>query len=192
MNNIVLVSGSSKIKNGASYEYLNILKKYIDINSKIISALKYNDKELKQVLECDTIVFSYPLYVDGLPGEFLKFLSFLEDKGLSNKNIYAICNLGYYESNQADVSLEILKNFTLKTNNKFMGAISIGCGPIGYKKYPLINNNIKKNLKKFGKIVKDKEFCDTIYTKCLLPRFMYIRLGNYSWNKQIKKNLFVK
>lgn len=189
MNNIVLISGSPKLKHGASYEYLNILRKYLDLKCEIISSLKYSDLEIEKIKNTDTIVFSYPLYVDALPAHFLKFLKVLEDNEIKDKNIYAICNLGYYESIQGEVSLDIIKNFCLNTNNNYMGGISIGSGPVGYLNYPFINNNIKRDLMTFFDKIDEKKTINNLFTKSLLPRFLYLKIGNHSWNKQIRKNL---
>lgn len=186
MNNIVLINGSPKINYGASYNYLKFF------NSEIINNIKYNEEDINKILNSDIIVFSFPLYIDSLPSNFIRFLNLLEDLKFTNKSIYAICNCGFYESIQCEIALNIIKNFCIKTQNKYMGGIAIGTGPIGFLNYPLINTNIKKKLKKFYQNVLNKSNFKNIYTKSKLPRFIYLKFANHSWKKQIKKNLIKK
>lgn len=183
MSNIVGINGSPKIKYGASYHYL---KQY---TNNIINSNLYNNKDLKKIKKSNIIIFSFPLYVDSLPSHFLRFLSYLEGNNITNKNIYAICNLGFYEATQGNIALKIIKNFCLRTNNNYMGGLVIGCGPIGFKKYPIINIRIKSNLNKLKyAIAKKKVFNDKCVTT-LLPRFIYLKCANYNFKKNIKKYL---
>lgn len=187
INKIIGISGSPKINRGAAYFYLKKLA--ID---KIFSSYIYKDKDLKIIKKCDTIVFTFPLYVDSLPSHFVNYLNYLEENKITNKNIYAVCNLGFYEGIQGDIALDIIRNFCIRTNNNYMGGISIGTGPIGFMKYPLININIKRNLKKLKKAIANNKEYSNKFIQSKLPRFIYRKCANTAFNYQIKKSLIRK
>ena len=187
MHKIIGVSGSPKISRGAAYFYL----KKIGIND-IVSSYKYNLKDIKKITKADTIVITFPLYVDSLPSHFLNFLNLLRESKLTNKNIYAICNLGFYEGIQGDIALDIINNFCIRTNNNYKGGISIGTGPIGYMKYPLMNTGIKRNLKKLKKAIKNKDEFKNKFIQAKIPRFIYRKCANIAFNHEIRKHLIRK
>lgn len=184
MNNIIGISGSPKINKGAAYYYL----KKIDVNE-IISSYIYNLSDIEKIINANIIILSFPLYVDSLPSHFIKFLNFLDKSKIENKKIYAICNLGFHEGIQGDIALDIIKNFCLRTNNNYMGGISIGTGPIGFMKYPLINISIKKELNKLKESINNNCFYQNTFIQAKLPRFIYRKCANIAFNREIKKNL---
>lgn len=184
MNKIIGVSGSPKINKGAAYFYL----KEIDIND-IVSSYIYDIKDLKKISTADTIVFSFPLYVDSLPSHFINFLNILEQNKIEKKYIYAICNLGFHEGIQGNIALDIINNFCLRTKNNYMGGISIGTGPIGFMKYPLINIGIKRNLKRLKDSINNNSLYPNKYIQSKLPCFIYKKCANMAFNHEIKKNL---
>ena len=184
MNNTIGISGSPKINRGAAYFYL----KKIDINN-IISSYVYSLNDTEKIMSAHTIVFTFPLYVDSLPSHFVKFLNLLENSKIENKNIYAICNLGFHEGVQGDIALDIIRNFCLRTNNNYMGGISIGTGPIGFMKYPLINIGIKRELKRLKKCINNNTSYQNTFIQSKLPRFIYRKCANIAFNHEIKKNL---
>lgn len=181
MPNIIGINGSPKINKGASFNYLK------SFTSKIVNSNLYDSKDIKFIKKNDIIIFSFPLYVDSLPSHFLKFLIDLEENKVTKKNVYVICNLGFFEGKQGNIALDIIKNFCLRTNNNYMGGLCIGGGPIGYKKYPLINLHIKRKIQKlYESIIKDIKYENT-YVSPLMPRFIYLKCANKRFKKEIKK-----
>ena len=181
MSNIIGINGSPKINKGASFNYLK------SFTSKIINSNLYDSKDIKFIKKNDVIIFSFPLYVDSLPSHFLDFLINLEKNKICNKDIYVICNLGFYEGKQGNIALDIIKNFCFRTNNNYMGGLCIGGGPIGYKKYPLINLRIKRKIQKLYSTIISAQKYDNTYASPLIPRFIYLQCANKRFKKEIKK-----
>lgn len=112
------------------------------------------------LLEADTIVVVFPLYVDGLPASLMALLerfgaaldeeashalSGLKDRSLTGGNtaaglvrkrrLYGAANCGFYEGVQTAIALEILSNFAAAHGLEWSGGIGIGTGEmIGHMK----------------------------------------------------------
>lgn len=184
MNNIIGISGSPRIKKGSSYNYL------VKLTNKIISSYIYTNKDFKLIKKSNTIIFSFPLFVDSLPSHFLRFLIELDKNKITNKNIYVICNLGFYEAKQGNIAAEIIKNWCHKTNNNYMGSLVIGGGPLF--NYPIIKLRPNYYLKKLSNCIMNDKYFNDKYISPLIPRFIYYRCGNMSFKKDIKKNVVKK
>ena len=184
MSNIIGISGSPRINKGSSYNYLK------RVTNKIISSYIYNNKDLKLIKKSDTIIFSFPLFVDCLPSHFLKFLIELDNNKITSKNIYVICNLGFYEGKQGNIAIEIMRNWCHRTNNNYMGALVIGGGPLF--NYPIIKLKPNHYLKKLSNCAINSKLFNDKYIAPLLPRCIYYRCGNMSFKKDIKKNVVKK
>lgn len=75
---IALINGSPKVNNSASSTLLEDVKEYLGENAEIINFgfhLPTISKEIiEELAKTDVWVFSYPLYVDGIPGHLLSCL----------------------------------------------------------------------------------------------------------------------
>ncbi len=79
---------------------------------------------------CEAIVIGYPLYVDALPAHLAAWLERAAREGAlaSGTKLYAICNLGSYEAEQALSSLGILRGFCHAAGVSWCGGLAIGGG----------------------------------------------------------------
>ncbi|WP_346899736.1 hypothetical protein [Clostridium sp. UBA7503] len=80
---IALISGSPKIKNSASDYILQELKAFLRQQDNMIIEYYFREpqlsiKEIENLVECDTLVFAFPLYVDGISSHLLNGLVKLE------------------------------------------------------------------------------------------------------------------
>lgn len=86
---------------------------------------------LEEVKNADAVVFSMPLYVDGVPSHVLPFLREMEkDCGgsYSGKRIYVIANNGFIEGKQNEPLMRIMENFCDRARLTWCGGLGIGGG----------------------------------------------------------------
>ena len=185
-----LINGSSKTVESNSNIFLNYISNYL--NKYIIYSIKKDD--FKDIIESiklsDTIILSFPLYVDSPNTYTLKLLDYMYDNKIGhNKNIYIVINCGFREGEQNLTALNIIKNWCNKLNINYKGALLIGAGEIvGKKEYKFITRKARKKLKEFSLYIKDnKKINDIITSMDLLNNKIYCFLANRSWTRNAKK-----
>ena len=100
---IALINGSPKVNNSTSSTLLEDIKGYVGENAEVIRLGFHSPTISQEVIEelekTDIWVFSYPLYVDGIPGHLLSCLVQLEEVRIHNPqtHVYGIVNCGFYE-----------------------------------------------------------------------------------------------
>ena len=129
----VFINGSPKKRFSASSYFISIQKCFVK-GEKVIETLKSrkdHERILSALKDADTVVFSLPLYVDGVPSHVLSFLKEMEiycQKNHLNLNVYAIANNGFIEGIQSEALLQVFRNFCAKSGLKWGGGIGIGGG----------------------------------------------------------------
>ncbi|WP_326908008.1 hypothetical protein [Sedimentibacter sp. MB31-C6] len=208
---IALINGSPKFKHSASGIILNSIKPKLQDNN-IIEEYNFrtneiNNDDLEQISKCNVILFTFPLYVDGIPSHLLRCLYQMEKYFSSNKNndiyVYTIVNIGFYEGKQAAIAIEMMKNWAEKAKLKWSQGIGIGGGGM----MSMISNStdIKGTMKDvhialthLAKNVLACKTADEIYTSPGIPRIVYKIGGEIGWRKSVKKkglktkDLFIK
>jgi len=81
---IAIINGSPKIKDSASDCILQELKVFLSKQDNTIIEYHFRKpqlsiKEMENLVECDDLVFAFPLYVDGIPSHLLSCLTKLEN-----------------------------------------------------------------------------------------------------------------
>ena len=203
---ISLINGSPKVKDSASGIILKELKNYLNNNEPIknLSILEYyfrNNKLdnyiVQELIESNILVFSFPLYVDGVPSHLLRCLLQLEDslRNIKDKDIkvYALVNSGFYEGKQNKLAIEIIENWCEKCCIKWGQGLGIGAGPLLHsvknvpaghgpkrsfgKALTIISNNILNNSSE-----------NNLFINANFPRFVYKFAGEMGWKKAVKAN----
>ncbi len=187
-----LINGSPRNNKSNSKYFLSFIEQKLDNYN-----LFYINKDkfctiLDSINTSDTIVFSFPLYVDSEPSSLLSFMDYIIDNNIdiSNKKVYAVVNCGFLEGEQNITAIEIIKRWCYKTNTIYSGSILIGAGEIvGKKKYQLITKKALKKLNIFAEnVLNQKEFDDILTTMSFMNPRLYCTLANISWAKNGRKN----
>ncbi len=194
---IALINASPKFKESASEVMLSILEGRLSSKNEVIKlnirkpALENEAKE--KIKECDTLVFSFPLYVDGVPGHLLYCLREIENMNLSNKTVYAVMNCGFYEGKQNRFALDIIKNWCDKIGFSYNGGVGIGSGGcivtvsnMGNETGPM--KPIFNAMCDLAELVNNSEKTENRYLTVGLPRFFYKFAAQISWRQTIVKN----
>lgn len=86
---------------------------------------------LKELEDADAVVFSMPLYVDGVPSHVLPFLKEMEEwcrNKDSHIRVYVIANNGFIEGRQNEPLMQVMENFCLRSGISWCGGLGIGGG----------------------------------------------------------------
>ena len=90
-----------------------------------------HERILSEISDAETIVFSMPLYVDGVPSHLLPFLKKMETFCREHNktfNVYVIANNGFIEGKQNEPLMQIMENFCDRSGIKWCGGLGIGGG----------------------------------------------------------------
>ena len=196
---IALISGSPKVNNSASSTILEDLAVSLGNTAEIVNLGFHSPSVSKEIIDelvkAEAWVFSFPLYVDGIPGHLLSCLIQLEEANIHNPeiHIYGIVNCGFYEGIQAEFALKLLQNWCLKTGFIWSGGIGVGGGG-GLAMMPKLESGhgpgapIDKALKEFSDIILKKGTGENNYVSVAFPRFLYKMAAQLGWRQMIKAN----
>lgn len=199
---IALINGSPKVKDSASAIILKDLGSLLGDHEMLSVELHKStitEEQLALILNCDTLVFAFPLYVDGIPSHLLAVLESIEEgahklQGDGKKRmVYTMVNCGFYESEQNKIAIEIMQNFAKRAGFHFGQGVGFGAGGMiaSLGNVPL-GHGPKKNygtaLFKFADHIKNGQSGETLYPKMNFPRFLYQQAAQISMRKTAKQN----
>lgn len=211
---IALINGSPKIKDSASKNLLDDLKCHFPAQTQITELAfctsEISQDALQKLYQSDAWVFSFPLYVDGVPGHLLSCLVQLEQimcqKDTTQTEpktaesdfkkqicIYGIANCGFYEGIQAEYALQILQNWCDKTGACWCGGIGVGGGG-GLAQMPKTESGhgprepIDHALALLAEKILSSETAENSYVSVAFPRFLYKMAAQLGWRLSIRAN----
>lgn len=200
---IVLINGSPKEKSSASGSLLESLKSYVlagDI--KLEEAVEIGlhktavlENDLEKLENADALVFSFPLYVDGIPAHLLSCLVQLEKANWKKEtvHVYGIVNCGFYEGIQTEFALSVLKNWCVKAGVTWGGGVGVGGGG-GLAQMPDVKGGhgpkapVENALKEMAEKIIQKETQENAYVSVAFPRRLYQMGAQMGWRQMIKAN----
>ena len=211
---IALINGSPKTKASASKSLLDDLKHYFPEQTQI-TEFAFHTPELssdtiQKLYKADAWIFSFPLYVDGIPGQLLSCLVHLEETIRQGKTaqpenkaaetdlkkqirIYGIVNCGFYEGIQAEYALQILQNWCNKTGYLWGGGIGVGSGG-GLAQMPKTKSGhgprepIDHALSLLAETLLTSDTTKNSYVSVAFPRFLYKMAAQFGWRQLIRAN----
>jgi len=162
-----------------------------------LNDVKNYDLLIDKLSTADALVLGMPLYVDGAPAQVVELMEYLYDVGknhLERLKVYVLSNLGFYESHQIQIQLQIVKNWCSKMGLVYGGGLAIGAGGmlgdlrnIPYNQGP--NRMMGMGINSLAISINANEVMEDRYVKPSgFPRFLYLFFANKSWLPQAKKN----
>lgn len=184
------INGSPKLEASNSSFFLNEIKNHEPIK------YLYRDKLsniLNNINKVDTIILSFPLYVDSPPNKVIELMEYIENNNINieNINIYTIINCGFWEAKQNITASSIIKNFCKNNNANYKGTFNIGAGEIIGKRnkvplYKLISINYKIKMRKFKRSIINKKEVYLNTTIHPMTKRLYNTFANINWQKKMK------
>ena len=162
-----------------------------------LKAYRNNLNELTDKINAASrLVLSIPMYIDALPSHVVRLFEHLEMHGdADQKRVYAISNMGLYESCQLCNLMAMIRRWCEKTGYQYSGGLAVGAGEmIGriINRMPLEKGIIKhvgKGMLKLAKAIENSEVIEDIYADpAMFPRFLYKMMANMEWPKAARQN----
>ena len=131
---LLLIEGSPKLRASASSILMDGLRERLrdaEIHTCAVKGAPVTGEVSAAFTAVDAVVLAFPLYVDGVPSHFLRFLTETEDvlREAEHKPIvYALMNCGFYEGEQCAPALEMVQNWCLRAGVPFGGGLAVGAG----------------------------------------------------------------
>jgi len=195
---ITVIIGSTKIKESNSEIIVNTLIPLIADNDVEIINIKRNSllkEHLCRIESSDTLIFAFPLYVDGIPSHLLRVLAAIENRGFSSNDImvYSIVNNGFFEGVQNNIAITQMKSWCTAVNLNWGQGVGIGAGEMqpSIKNVPLghgPNKSIGNALQCLADNINNRKSGDDILVSPDFPRFLWKKFADIFWYKQAKEN----
>lgn len=195
----ILLNCSLRADSSNSKKLLDALAAKISDDTKSINLSSYinTPNELMAILKAaKKIVLGTPLYVDGIPSHLLRIMQLMElECSSEDKIIYAVTNMGFYESKQQKHLVAMIKKWCSKCGYKYGGAVAAGAGEMigmmmntpGADKSPA--RNTSRALQELGDAVSASSSIKNIYANAFMfPRFLYMIAANSGWPRSGKLN----
>lgn len=207
---IALINGSPKVKSGASGILLEDLKAYLgeaEVMEFGFHTGAVTGKEAEALHRTDALVFSFPLYVDGIPGHLLSCLAGLEEASVKNREIrvYGIVNCGFFEGVQAETALQVLENWCAKAGYVWGSGVGVGGGgALAQMPKTKSGHGPREPIEKALKVLADaicagqmlenqqtpeiQQAQENQYVSVAFPRFLYKLAAQTGWRQMMKAN----
>ncbi len=199
---IAMIDGSPKYTVSNSSRLLGKLEPMIHDNNEIVhyhlATKPFTEEQYLELCRMDILIFSFPLYVDGIPSHLLRMLVKLEDFMKADRQkpvtVYAIINNGFYEGKQNHIAVRILENWCLKSGITFGQGIGMGAGemmdsvgnvPLGHG--PL--KNLGAAYQSLSDSIRSRASGKPIYLSPNFPKFAWkFSAIHFFWNANARKN----
>jgi len=208
---IALINGSPQIKACTSSIILQKIKEILG-DGQVFSDFHFrrpclDSEEMERLLKHDVLIFSFPLYVDGVPSHLLNCLIELErhlsSRSSKNIKVYALVNCRLYEGEQTRLALNQVKNWCWRVGLTWGQGMGIGASSLIFALRKSLNGNfpvgkLERSLETFGNNVLYLREEENIYTTVSFPRFLYKFITEMEWRRVLranglrKKDLFLK
>lgn len=189
---VLFVNGSPKLSKNTSGIVINAISELIGSKSEFAEckATTSTSQDFVSLLDgCNAVVFSFPLYVDGIPSHLLSLLDDISNIP-SNIKLYTAVNNGYYDAHQNQLAIQMMKSFCKRSGFIWGQGVGIGAGgminsaPIG--KGPL--KNLGKTLSIFSDNICSLRSDEDLFVEPNFPRFLYLKAAHIGWRSLAKKN----
>lgn len=129
----ILLNLSPKKSFSASQYFLDVQRLFL--SSPVVTEKLRTPGDSRRILplleDGDTVLFSLPLYVDGVPSHALSFLREMEQfcRGRNiHLRVYVLCNNGFIEGSQSKALMAVFQNFCIRSGFTWGGGIGTGGG----------------------------------------------------------------
>lgn len=198
---VALLNGSPKGENSASQVILDLaeaaLPDSFSIAPLLLKTPKVDKTTVLRLASCDLLVWAFPLYVDAVPSHLLPWLSQLEKWFLNSEKVkpkvYALINCGFYEAEQNEIALEILRNWCAKAGLSWGQGMGIGAGGvflglknISFGRWPF--GSLARFLRVFSANLTLQKSGPDLFVSPDFPRFGYKLAAEFSWRRAVKRN----
>lgn len=198
---VSLISGSPKPLSSSSGTLLDELKPMLSsrfhVNIHSLNKPSVPEESMESILDSDILIFSFPLYVDGIPSHLLSCLYemeiYLKRHARPDLTVYAIVNCGFFEGHQALPAIELVKNWCYKVGVSWGQGLGVGGGGMiqslsGVPDGQGPKKNFSIALNELANHINTCSEGANIFISPNFPRIGYKIGAEMGWRYQIKNN----
>jgi multimeric flavodoxin WrbA len=149
--------------------------------------------------KADLIILSFPLYVDSLPSQTIRFMELACVRGVGQKKgqrFLAVCQSGFPESSHSEDALRICSIFAHDAGYRWVGGLAVGGGgAIGGRDLNEAGGmlrNLRLALNMTAMAMEQGEDIPSeareLTNKGIAPPWMYNWIVNRRWKKEARRN----
>ena len=187
MGKILILNGSPRAPKSNSRRYAQLFAEVCGMETDYCNITKTNHLELCGRLEdCTDVLFVFPLYADGLPTSLLQFLKTLEPNPPQSRPVVSVLiNCGFFEPEQNDVAVEMMRLFCSQNGYPYGSVLKIGSGE-AILDTPF-RRLVRGKLRKLARSMEARK--NQIYQVTMpLPKWMFLKASTVYWSNYGKRN----
>lgn len=154
---------------------------------------------LAEALRADALLIVFPLYIDSLPAPLIELLARLAraasdsaDGKERKPRVYAVVNCGFYEAEQTEPALAMVRHFARRAGLPWGCGVGIGCGPMlasmGGDWSKGLAAGVHAALWALMDAARHGISGPDVFTRPKFPRALYKAAAHMSWRQMAKKN----
>lgn len=165
--------------------FLNRLFIYLSKHCSVVDIRDINTFDERSFFEYDQVVFVFFIALDSIPSSTLEIFKKLEGYDKKDTQIYTMALCDEYEPEKCNLAVRTIKQWCIKENMKYMGALKIGAALY------LLNDTsrlvVANKIQEFaGAMIQER----SIELKVsMLSQKKFLKQANKYWYKGIKKNV---
>lgn len=187
MAEILILNGSPRAPRSNSKQYAELFSEQCRAQTKYLAVGRDNHAKLCGALEdCTDLLLVSPLYADGIPVPLLRALKAFEEKPPKRRpTVSVLINCGFYESEQNDVAVDMVRQFCRQAGFPFGSALEIGSGEaiLGTP----FRGSVRRKIKKLARAIETGKHCNLRVTMPI-PRGMFVKASTKYWIQYGAKN----
>ena len=187
MGKIMMLNGSPRAPKSNSKQYAELFAKNVGMPTEYFAINKKNHLELCEEMGNFTeVLLVFPLYADGIPVTLLNFLKTLEKHPPKQKpRISVLINCGFYEPEQNDVAVKMIRIFCEQQGYSFGSVLRIGSGEA------ILNTPLKwfviRKIKRLAASISEGSG-ENLKVTMPLPKKMFVQASTTYWLNYGKRN----
>jgi hypothetical protein len=158
----------------------------------VTGANNFEEISPQEIASSRALIFSWPLYVDGLPSGLLSYLETLAGTIVvghvqPSGRVYALVNCGFYEARLNLPAVRGLQLFAKTVSLSWGQTLALGGGAMYSSLPPWVAagpwpfGRLTRALKIFGQNIKDGRSGEDLFVEPSIPPWLYAFMANQRW-----------
>ncbi len=187
MGKIMIINGSPRAPKSNSKQYADLFAKSCTIPTQYFNITKNNHLELCNIMgDFTEVLLIFPLYADGIPVTLMNFLKTLEQNPPKQKpRISVLINCGFFEPEQNDIAVKMVRFFCKKQGYPFGSLLRIGGGE-AFLTTPL-KVFVTRKIKKLAIAVSEGKN-ENLKVTMPITKKMFVKASTSYWENYGKRN----
>ncbi|MEK3791391.1 hypothetical protein MKX42_06620 [Paenibacillus sp. FSL R7-0204] len=200
--NIAMINGSPKPTGSNSGLLLGMLEPLIadgnELHAYTPNKRPLTPEEYSELCRMDVLVLAFPLYNDGIPSHLFQLLVTLEGYLKTEREreiyVYVLINNGFYEGEQNQIALDILRHWCARAGVHFGQGIGHGAGEMlgSLGKVPLGRGplkNLGRAMYSLAGSIQSRNSGESLLINPNFPRFAWkFNATHFFWHGTARKN----